>query len=61
LKRPFKNAIRLNTQLILCLLWPFENRTWAYLGLQSGKPLLFVAVLVNKLVPWWAWLISGAL
>jgi len=39
-------------------LWPFGNRTWAYHGLPFGKPLWFVAALVNKLVPW---ALSGAI
>ena len=41
---------------LLCLLWPFGNRTWTYHRLPFGQPLLFVAALVNKLVPCaWLW------
>ena len=40
--------------------WYSGNRTWASLDLLWNPPL-FVAALVNKLVPWRAWLLSSAL
>jgi len=41
--------------------WYSWNRTWAYLDSVWKTPLWFVAALVNKLVPWCAWLLSSAL
>jgi len=41
--------------------WFFGNRTWAYHGLLFGNPLWFDAALVNKLVHYCAWLLSGGL
>src|SRR6218665_397623 len=41
--------------------WYSGNRPWAALDPTFGNPPLFVAALVNKLVPCCAWLLSSAL
>ena len=41
--------------------WYSGNRTWVSLDPPLETPLWFVAALVNRLVPWYVWLVSSAL
>jgi len=57
---PHLNDTQLNSYSVT--FWYSGNRTWASLAWPFWKTSVwFVAALVNKLVPWCAWLLSSAL